>query len=168
MDLSSERLQIRKLTSADASFILELLNTKAFKQNIGDRNVRTIADAEDKINNFYSTGYPTHGLFAVTLKATGKTIGTVSYLKRDFLECDDIGYAFLPEYWGCGYAIEATASVLNFKVSQGAIRILGVVNSDNLASIKLLEKLGFQTTGMVLMEGEEEPILKMEYNTGNN
>lgn len=168
MDLSSERLQIRELTCTDASFILALLNTDAFKQNIGDRKVRTIADAEDKINNFYSTGYPSHGLFAVTLIETGKTIGTVSYLTRDFLECDDIGYAFLPEYWGLGYAIEATARVLEFKLSQGAQRVLGIVNSDNSASIRLLEKLGFQTTGMVVMEGEEEPVLKMEYNAGHN
>ena len=37
------------------------------------------------------------------------------------------------------------------------------MNSDNQPSIRLLEKLGFNTVGMVVMEGEEEPILKMEF-----
>lgn len=163
MKLNSERLTIRELTNNDASFIVELLNTEAFKKNIGDRKVRTLADAIDKIENFYSTEYPSHGLFAVTLISTGQTIGTVSYLKRDYLEHDDIGYAFLPEFWHKGFASEATSAVLEHKISTGIKHILGVVNSDNSASIKLLEKLGFQTTGMVVMDGEEEPILKMEY-----
>lgn len=167
MNLNSERLQIRELKSADASFVVELLNTDAFKQNIGDRKVRTIADAEDKIKNFYSVDYPTHGLFAVAIKSTGEPIGTVSYLKRNYLEHDDIGYAFLPEFWGKGYALEATKAVLEHKVKNGVEEIWGVVSSDNSASIRLLEKLGFTTTGMVVMEGEEEPILKLEYHANN-
>lgn len=168
MNLSSERLNIRELTSADADFIVSLLNTDAFKKNIGDRKVRTTADAEDKIQNFYSTSYPSHGLFAVTLKSTDQAIGTVSYLKREHFEYDDIGYAFLPEFWGQGFAIEATQAVLALKLSQGIKQVWGIVNPDNAASIKLLEKLNFHATDMVLMEGEKEPILKMEYHSDKN
>jgi len=163
MEITTDRLLVRNLNLDDASFIVDLLNTDAFKVNIGDRQVRTIADAEDKISNFYTTGYPMYGLFVVELSATGEAIGTVSYLKRDYLEHDDIGYAFLPQFWGKGYAREATKAVLELRLSQGVETVWGVVNSDNEPSIKLLEKLGFQTTGMVIMEGEEEPILKMEY-----
>ena len=163
MELNSERLTIRLLRSTDAAFIVELLNTEGFIQNIGDRQVRTLTQAEDKIANAYSAEYPSHGLFAVELKASGQVIGTVSYLKRDHLEYDDIGYAFLPEFWGKGYATEATKLMLDHKLALGIKQIWGVVNSDNKASIKLLERLGFHTTGMVLMEGEDEPILKMEF-----
>ncbi len=163
MKLVTDRLVVRELNEQDAEFVLALLNSKGFKENIGDRNVRTIAEAQDKINNFYTSEYPTYGLFAVTLADTDIPIGTVSYLKRDYLEHDDIGYAFLPEFWGAGYAFEATKAVMDYKLSKGIKDIWGVVNSDNKPSIKLLEKLGFQTTGMVVMEGEEEPILKMEY-----
>ena len=163
MKLVTDRLVVRELNEQDAEFVLALLNSKGFKENIGDRNVRTIAEAQDKINNFYTSEYPTYGLFAVTLADTDIPVGTVSYLKRDYLEHDDIGYAFLPEFWGAGYAFEATKAVMDYKLSQGIKDIWGVVNSDNKPSIKLLEKLGFQTTGMVVMEGEEEPILKMEY-----
>lgn len=163
MDVTSERLLVRELTLEDASFVVELLNTDAFKVNIGDRQVRTIAQAEDKIQNFYTTGYPKYGLFVVCLKNSNEVIGTVSYLKRDYLEYDDIGYAFLPQFWGKGYALEATKAVMDLRLSEGVECIWGVVNSDNQPSIRLLEKLGFNTIGMVVMEGEEEPILKMEY-----
>ena len=163
MDLTSERLWVRDLTLDDANFIVELLNTDAFKVNIGDRQVRTIEQAQDKIQNFYTVGYPKYGLFVVGLKQTNEVIGTVSYLKRDYLDYDDIGYAFLPQYWGKGYALEATKAVMELRLAEGVECILGVVNSDNQPSIRLLEKLGFNTVGMVVMEGEEEPILKMEY-----
>lgn len=166
MELVTERLKLRELTSTDAKFVFELLNTEAFKANIGDRNVNSLQDAKDKIENFYTAGYPKYGLFAVDL-LSGETIGTVSYLKRDYLDYDDIGYAFLPDYWGQGFALEATKALMELRLSQGINCILGVVNSDNQASIRLLEKLGFNTIGMVLMEGEEEPILKMEYKNLN-
>ena len=45
----SERLELRKLTIVDAPFILELLNDGDFHRYIGDRGVRTLADAENYI-----------------------------------------------------------------------------------------------------------------------
>jgi hypothetical protein len=49
--LETERLLIRQFTAEDASFILELLNDPAFIQNIGDRNVRTLEEAQAYIRN---------------------------------------------------------------------------------------------------------------------
>lgn len=165
MNLSTSRLHIRELTTADAEFILRLVNTDAFKANIGDRQIHDLDAAKQKITEFYCQGYPQFGLFAVCLNSTNQAIGTVSYLKRDYLACDDIGYAFLPEYWHQGYAFEATSALLEFKLEQGVAGVWAVVNCDNQASIRLLEKLGFATTGLVVMEGEQEPILKFEYQT---
>ena len=165
MNIATERLIVRELTIDDADFILTLLNTEAFKNNIGDRQISTKAQAEEKITNTYSAEYPTYGLFAVDIQQTGETIGTVSYLKRDYLEFDDIGYAFLPEFWGRGFALEATKGLMQDRLKKGITSMFGVVNSDNAPSIKLLQKLGFETSGMVVMEGEEEPILKMEFHS---
>jgi len=66
-------------------------------------------------------------------------------VKRDTLEHPDLGFAFLPEAWGKGYAFEAASAVL--KHTQDALslsRILAITNPDNDASIKLLGRLGFQ------------------------
>ena len=65
-------------------------------------------------------------------------------IKRDFIEDVDIGYAFLPEFWGHGYAQEAAAAVLEHgKRDFGLARIVAVVSPGNESSIKLLKKLGF-------------------------
>lgn len=84
----------------DAEFILELLNEPSFIQNIGDRNVRTLADAEKYLENGAMVSYAKNGfgLLAVTLTETGETIGMCGLIKRDALEDVDIGYAFLPKF----------------------------------------------------------------------
>ena len=46
MVLETERLSLAQLTAQDAPFILQLVNEPSFIQNIGDRGVRTITDAE--------------------------------------------------------------------------------------------------------------------------
>lgn len=49
--LDTDRLILRKLTEEDASFILKLLNEPLFLRFIGDRGVRTIADARSYLLN---------------------------------------------------------------------------------------------------------------------
>lgn len=163
MLLTTPRLTVRNVCHDDAEFIIALLNSEAFILNVGSRGVNTIEQAIDKIDNYYMAGYPNYGLFVVELTDTGEAIGTVSYLKRDYLEHDDIGYAFLPEFWNKGYAVEATKAVLDFKLNNGVDEVYGVVNKDNEPSIKLLKKLDFDIIGEVVMEGEDTPIYKMAY-----
>ena len=66
-------------------------------------------------------------------------------MKRDYLDAADLGFAFLPAYWGKGYAYEAAVAVLNFaKTDLGLERILATTRLDNVPSQKLLEKLGLR------------------------
>jgi RimJ/RimL family protein N-acetyltransferase len=65
-------------------------------------------------------------------------------IKRDALEDVDLGFAFLPAFWGKGYAFESAAGVMDygrrtFKLS----RLLAITSQDNEPSVRLLEKLGF-------------------------
>ena len=143
MYLETERLIVREITLEDAPFVVELLNTEAFLVKIGDRGVHTLEQAQQKINSFYTQGYPEYGLFLVERKADQVAVGTISYLKREFLPQEDIGYAFLPEFWGKGFALEATKSVLDYKINSGITEIWGVVDRENKASVTLLEKLNF-------------------------
>lgn len=163
MYLQSQRLSIRDMQASDAEFMLALLNTKGFIQNIGDRQVRSIEQALDKIKTTYTLDYPTHGLFTVVEQTSNTPIGTVSYLKRSHLLYDDIGYAFLPEHQGKGYAFEATRCLLEHVIAQGVNTVLAVVNPDNLSSIKLLEKLNFKLIGQTTMEGDTKVVAKYQY-----
>lgn len=98
----SERLELRELTIVDAPFILELLNDGDFHRYIGDRGVRTLADAENYIQQGPAVSYARHGhgLYLVVRREDGARLGICGLIKRDTLPCEDIGYAFLPAWRG--------------------------------------------------------------------
>ena len=110
----SERLLLRELSIADAPFILELLNDSDFPRYIGDRGVRTLADAEHYIQQGPAVSYARHGhgLYLVARRGDEAKIGICGLIRRDTLPCEDIGYAFLPAYRGQGYGIEAAKAAL--------------------------------------------------------
>lgn len=143
---TTERLTIRKLTLADAPFIFRLVNDPDFLEYIGDRGVRTLEDAEAYLRNgpFASYERHGHGLWGVALKETGELIGMSGLLKREQYADVDIGYAFLPEFRGGGYAFESALAVLEIAASVVALRrVIALVSPANAASIGLLKKLGF-------------------------
>ena len=144
--LETERLILRHFNTDDAPFILTLLNEPAFLRYIGDKKVRTLDDARQYILNGPRASYERHGfgLCQVELKHTHAPIGMCGLLKRDELPDPDIGFAFLPDYRNKGFAFEAAAAVLKDARERLKLnRILAIVNPDNDASIKLLQKLGF-------------------------
>ena len=160
MVLQTERLLIRRVTDDDAPFILTLLNEPSFLRYIGDKNVRNLEDAREYIRNGPVASYELHGfgLCLVQLKDSHTAIGMCGLLKRDELPDADIGFAFLPDFWNQGFAFEAANAVLHDARERLKLpRILAIVNPDNDASIKLLQKLGlkFERT-MQLAAGRDE------------
>ena len=145
--LETQRLIIRELNVDDAQFILTLLNEPSFLHYIGDKKVRNLDDARRYILDGPVASYERHGfgLFRVELKDSHIPIGMCGLLKREELPDPDIGFAFLPDFRNRGYAFEAAAAVLNYARQRLKLdRVLAIVNPDNDASIKLLQKLGFK------------------------
>lgn len=150
-DIETERLRIRRLSFADAAFVVELLNEPSFLRYIGDRNVRDHASAcryleAGPLASYARFGF---GLLCVELKpGAGEAavpIGICGLLKRETLEDVDVGFAFLPKHWRQGYAFEAAGAVLaQGRELFGLKRIVAITSLDNEASIRLLEKLGFR------------------------
>ncbi|WP_226662830.1 GNAT family N-acetyltransferase [Microbulbifer aggregans] len=161
--LTTERLQLRKLTGSDedAQFTLALLNDPDFHRFIGDRGVRTIEDARGYIESGPLSMYRQHGfgMYCVERK-DGTPIGQCGLVCRDGLDDIDIGFAFLPEYRGNGYAREAAEAVMDWgKQALGLSRIVAIANPENAASIRLLEKLGLEAEGHVSLPGSNEQLL---------
>ena len=101
------------------------------------------------------------GLWLVETKESSEPIGICGLLKREILEDPDLGYAFLPEFWSRGYALESASAVMSYARDRLALkRVVAVVNSDNQSSIRLLEKIGFQYERMVRLE-EGAPEIKL-------
>jgi RimJ/RimL family protein N-acetyltransferase len=156
--LETDRLTLRQLTNDDAPFILELLNEPSFIQNIGDRNVRTLEDAQAYILNGPVKSYEKHGfgLHAIILKDTDEPIGMCGLIKRDGLEDVDIGYALLPKFWSKGYAVEAAQVVKEYaKDVVGLKRLVAIVDPANQGSIRVLEKIGLRYEKMVRLSADD-------------
>jgi RimJ/RimL family protein N-acetyltransferase len=144
--LQTERLRLRHMTLDDAEFMLGLLNDPGWHRFIGDRGIRTVEGAREHIlkGPMAMVARLGFGFYLVERKTDGQPLGLCGLAKRDFLEDVDIGYAFLPEYGGQGYALEAATGVLEHARALGLTRLVATVVPENDASIRLLEKLGLR------------------------
>jgi RimJ/RimL family protein N-acetyltransferase len=160
--LQTKRLALRHLGPADASFILRLLNEPSWLEHIGDKGVRTVADAQRYIETgpvemYERLGF---GLLQVRLTVSDEPIGICGLLKRETLEDVDLGFAFLPEFCGNGYAREASAAVLSHaRNALGLARIVAITGHNNSASRRLLEKLGFELERTIQLGASGEELL---------
>ncbi len=160
-ELETGRLTLRRLELADAPFLVTLLNEPSFLENIGDRGVRNVEDAARYLRDGPFAMYERFGfgLWHAARRADGVAVGMCGLLKRDNLPDVDIGYAYLPAFWGQGYAIEAAAAVLEHAARKfGLKRVIGIVSQGNAASIRVLEKLGMRYERPFSMRPDEPDV----------
>ncbi|HVT02061.1 MAG TPA: GNAT family N-acetyltransferase [Thermoanaerobaculia bacterium] len=159
--LTTERLNLRRLSLDDSAFIIELLNQPSFLRFIGDRGVRTEADAHRYLLNGPLDSYARlgFGLYVVELKEERTRIGICGLLKRETLVDVDLGFAFLPDYWSKGYAVESAKVVLRHGRNDfGLCRVVAITSPANVASIAVLKKLGFVFESVIRLSGDGEEV----------
>jgi RimJ/RimL family protein N-acetyltransferase len=159
--LTTERLNLRRMTVEDAEFILQLLNDPAFLRFVGDKGVRTVDDARQYLLTGPLASYERHGfgLWLVELKGSNTPVGMCGLLKREALDDVDIGFAFLPQYRSQGYAYESAAAVLDYgRGKLGLERIVAIADEDNAGSLRVLEKIGMTFDRMIRLSDEAPPI----------
>jgi len=173
--LETERTILREIVESDAEFILDLLNQPSFIKYIGDRKVRTPTDAKEFIENRYRQSYREHGfgLYVVELKAEFCTlanarvsafsdnppIGICGFVKRDTLPDADIGFAFLPQFCGKGYAFESAFAVMKYgRDVLNLKRVLAITSKDNENSGRLLEKINFKFERLIKLPHDAEEL----------
>jgi RimJ/RimL family protein N-acetyltransferase len=143
----TERLKLRELTLDDTSFITELVNSPGWLKYIGERNVKTLAQAKAYLENGPIKSYRENGfgLWLVEKKENKISIGLCGILRRDQLELPDIGFAFLPAFTGMGFASEAAEATMVFARERLLLqKICAIVMPENNSSIRLLEKVGMK------------------------
>jgi RimJ/RimL family protein N-acetyltransferase len=154
--LATTRLALRQLTLDDAPFILRLVNEPGFLRYIGDKGVRDLAGAERYLRTGPLASYAQHGfgLWLVSLRADATPVGLCGLLRRPVLDDVDIGFAFLAECNGRGYATEAAAAVLHHsRTTLGLPRIVAITAPDNAASARVLEKIGLRFDRLLDLPG---------------
>lgn len=156
--LETDRLILRQFSPDDAEFILELVNDPSFIQNIGDRGVRSLEDAQRYLETGPIASYARNGfgLWLVQLKESGESIGMCGLIKRDTLEDVDIGYAFLPKFWSKGYAVESARAVREYgHKTIGLKRLVAITDPVNEGSIRVLKKIGLKFEKMVRLSADD-------------
>jgi RimJ/RimL family protein N-acetyltransferase len=159
MILETGRLALHELTAEDAPFILELLLSRGFKENIGDRGVRDLEGARGYIERIRA-GYAANGfgLWRADVRTTGEAAGLCGLVKREGLDHPDVGYAFLERFWGRGYASESAAAALAFgRERLGLQTVVAIVQPANGGSIAVLQKIGMKAAGLIELPGHDEP-----------
>lgn len=153
----TERLMVRQYTGEDYDNYFSLHGNAQVMQYIRAAQTRVESDAkfEETILNVVPHSFM--GRWAVEEKASGKFIGSfiIAPIPDDVAKTQ-LGYSFLPAYWGKGLATEVTKEGLNyFRDKTSLTEIFAVIETPNIASHKVLLKAGFQPFA-TRMEGEKE------------
>lgn len=159
--LQSERLHVAPIQNGDAEFILRLVNTEGWLKYIGNRNTTSIIEAEQYIQRM--NGTENCQTWSVKLVEEKLPIGIITYIKRDYLDYHDLGFAFLPEFQNLGFAYEAANTVLDHLRQTPEYKYLYAITiPENSNSIRLLEKLGFGFEKEIVVDDEQLWLFRTE------
>ena len=149
----TSRLLLNELNVNDIEFIGELVNTPEWIRFIGDRNIRSKQDATEYVQKIIDN--PDINYWVVKIRDGQVPIGIISFIRRDYLDHHDIGFAFLASHGKKGYAYEAASVVLSDVIKDPShTHILATTVKENINSIQLLQKLGFGFSHEIKQEDE--------------
>jgi [ribosomal protein S5]-alanine N-acetyltransferase len=146
--LETPRLRLREMVEADVHDVYLLNSSPNVMRYLGaERPVSSLDEALTLLRERIFPQYQSSsvGRWAVILKDNGLFIGWCG-LKYDPAANEyDLGYRFIQNYWGKGYATEAARGVLEYcRQDLTGKRIVGKALIENVASIRVLEKIGMQ------------------------
>lgn len=127
---------------ADAPLLLALNSDPEVQRYTGDIVMETLAQAQERIQ-MYLRWMETERMarLAVFLRENDEFLGWCGLIPQT--EEIDLGYRFMVRHWGKGYATEAASAVLNWAWQDLAMPyIIGRAEPENIASCRILEKIG--------------------------
>jgi len=157
--LKTERLLLREFDEGDVAVFYILGSDPAITRYTGDPDggLKSIEQARKVLRSHPMADYQKYGFgrWACVHKTSGEVIGFAGLKYLEELSEVDIGYRLLPAYWGIGLATEASQAALEYGFAQlGLERIIGLVDPENVASVRILEKLGLSFVGVEENQGQ--------------
>lgn len=165
----TERLILRELTNNDAEGMLKLNADPEVHRYLGKKPINSLAQSEADIM-FIRKQYIDLGIgrWAVIEKETNTFLGWCG-LKLITEACNnevnyyDLGYRFIKQHWGKGFATESASAALSYGFNQLQLeKIIGIADVENLNSIKVLKKLGLQQINIFDYDGKPHYWMKIE------
>ena len=153
--IHTERLLHRQFTLEDAEAYLPLLSDPDVIRYTGEPPHTTLEAVLEVLLTRPIRDYAVHGYgrMACIEKSTGRLIGFSGLKFLEDLQEVDIGYRFLPDYWGKGYATESAKAFIEHAYNELRIpRIIGLVQPENTASAIVLQKIGLLFERKIILE----------------
>ncbi|GGG50166.1 GNAT family N-acetyltransferase [Epilithonimonas arachidiradicis] len=142
--LQTKRLLLRELNLDDAEKFYKLnLNPNVIKYT-GNSAFKNIDEAKEFLENYPDYKLNGFGRWAVIEKSSNEFLGWCGLKYDKNLDETDIGFRFFEEHWNKGFATESAKACIDYGFETLNLKtIVGRAMKENLASIKVLEKIGF-------------------------
>ena len=155
--LETDRLILRELKLSDAEAFFAMDNNPNVHKYLWNKPVQKIEETIEVIV-FVRKQYVDNGIgrFAMISKETNEFVGWAGLkynteIVNNKINFYDIGYRLDEKFWGKGYASEATFAWLKYAFETMKIKTMeAAAHTDNVASNKILQKIGMQMTEQYL------------------
>lgn len=142
--IETDRLLLKNISLDDTKEMFRLHSDPDVQKYTGEPIVESLQEMERmiqlRIKNYDKIGY---GRWATFIKKDMKFIGWAGLAYLPEFDEVDLGYRFLPEYWGLGFATEASNAILNYAFNKLHLKkVMAIAMKENTASIRVMQKLG--------------------------
>ena len=156
--ITTSRLELREFSAEEAQLMYELNSDSEVMKYTGDNAFASVDEALKLIVNYEQYDKFGFGRWSVYLRDGGEFIGWCG-LKQHEDGMVDLGYRFFRKFWGKGFATEAARACIDYGFLELKIdEIVGRTAKANLASIRVLEKIGMTYWKDAPCEGIEESV----------
>ncbi|HXA47751.1 MAG TPA: GNAT family N-acetyltransferase [Burkholderiaceae bacterium] len=155
--LQTERLILRPFTEDDAEEYFPLASHPDVLRYTGESPKKSVAEVRQLLLDRPIRHYAVHGYsrMACIEKSSGRLIGFSGLKYVDELKDVDIGYRFVPDCWGKGYATESARFLMQEGIREFKFkRIIGMAEPENVGSTNVLKKLGLKFERHFTMDGD--------------
>ena len=161
--IETDRLLLREFILDDAEKFYQLnLNPNVIRYT-GNTTFKSIDEAKSFLENYNDYKANGYGRWAVIHKKSNEFIGWCGLKSGELENETDIGFRFFEEEWNKGYATESATACLKYGFEVLKLnRIIGRAMKENIASIKVLEKIGLVYETDCIFENKEAVIYKIE------
>ncbi|WP_281616047.1 GNAT family N-acetyltransferase [Flammeovirga sp. SubArs3] len=142
--IETERLLLTEFSIDDARPFYDMNNDTEVMKYTGDHPFISVDEAKKFILQYTAYNEFKMGRWTVRRKSDNAYLGWCGLKLHPDTKEVDLGFRLIRKYWNKGYATEAGLSCLEWGKSQNINKIIARCHHENIASQKVIAKLGFQ------------------------
>lgn len=161
--LETNRVLLRKFDISDAENFYELNSNPNVIKYTGNSAFKDVNEAREFLENYSDYQRNGYGRWAVINKSTNQFLGWCGLKYDEDLDETDIGFRFFEHFWNQGFATESAKACIDYGFNELHLKtIVGRAMKENMASIKVLEKIGLKFEKAFDFDGQEGVVYKIE------